>query len=179
MLATTCRDVGITQGQEWGGKTEGAMAEFTVNPARQDPLKGFNFRVKWDGKYIPGITRVSALIRTTDVVSEREGGNRSNIRHGPGVTQFGPIVLERGLTFDTSFEDWANKVWSLQGNPEVALADYRQKVKTYNVYRCWVCEYQALSVLDALSSNSALESITLANEGWERDVAVTEPVEPS
>jgi phage tail-like protein len=167
------------------------MAEFTVNPARQDPLKGFNFRVKWDGKYIPGITRVSALIRTTDVVSEREGGNRSNIRHGPGVTQFGPIVLERGLTFDTSFEDWANKVWSLQGNPEVALADYRknviidlfkeadQKVKTYNVYRCRVCEYQALSVLDALSSNSALESITLANEGWERDVAVTEPVEPS
>jgi phage tail-like protein len=167
------------------------MAEFTVNPTRFDPLKGFNFRVKWDGEFIPGITRVSALRRTTDVVTERQGGEPSNLRRSPGITHYAPIVLERGLTFDDSFENWANKVWNLDGSPEVALADYRkditidlyneagQLVKSYLVHRCWVSEYQSLPELDALSSMTAIESITLENEGWERDTSVTEPQEPT
>jgi phage tail-like protein len=100
-------------------------------------------------------------------------------------------LLERGLTFDDSFENWANLVWNLDGSgPEVSLAEFRkdiiieffnetaQLVKSFKVYRCWVSEYQALPDLDAFSSVTAIESITLENEGWERDLSVTEPVEP-
>jgi phage tail-like protein len=168
-----------------------AMAEFTVNATRVDPYKGFNFRVKWGGQYIPGIMRVSALRRTTDVVVEREGGEPSTFRRSPGLTQYAPILLERGLTFDDSFENWANLVWNLDRNgPEVSLAEFRkdiiidflneaaQRVKSFRVYRCWVSEYQALPDLDSFSSVTAIESITLENEGWERDLSVTEPVEP-
>ncbi len=168
------------------------MAEFTVNPHRFDPYKNFKFRVKWDGRYVAGVSKISALKRTTEVIEHREGGDPSISRKSPGKTMFEPITLERGVTHDTEFEKWANKVWSLGQGPgtEVSLADFRkdiiielyneagQVVMAYKVYRCWVSEYQALPDLDAKDNLVAFETITLENEGWERDAEVVEPVEP-
>ena len=88
------------------------MAEFTVNAQRFDPYKNFKFRVKWDGHYVAGISKISALKRTTEVVEHREGGDPSLWRKSPGLTKFEPITLERGVTHDPAFEQWANKVWS-------------------------------------------------------------------
>ena len=51
------------------------MAEFTVNAQRHDPYKTFAFRVKWDGNYVAGVSKMSALKRTTDPVVHREGGD--------------------------------------------------------------------------------------------------------
>jgi phage tail-like protein len=169
------------------------MAEFTVNPTRQDPYKNFKFRVKWDGTYIPAISRVTGLIRTTEVVEHREGGDPSTSRKSTGLTQFEPITLERGLTNDTAFEDWANLVGQLGAGlgSELSLADFRkdiyielyneagQLVRAYKVYRCWPSEYRALPDLDANANAVAIEHIKLENEGWERDTSVTEPVEPT
>jgi phage tail-like protein len=169
------------------------MPEFTVNPDRMDPYKKFKFRVKWDGKYVAGISRVSRLVRTTDVVTHREGGDPSIAHRSPGQTTYAPIVLERGRTHDTAFEQWANKVWNYGGGPgsEVSLKDFRkdvlidlfneagQKVMSFKVYRCWPSEYVALSELGADQSAVASEVLTLENEGWERDYDVREPVEPS
>lgn len=168
------------------------MPEFTVNSTRYDPYKNFKFRVKWDGNYVAGLSKMSALKRTTEVVEHREGGSPSSSHKSPGRTQFEPITLERGLTHDTAFEDWANKAWQLGAAPgaEVALADFRkditidffneagQKVLSYKVFRCWVSEYQALPDLDANTTAVAIESIRLENEGWERDLSVVEPPEP-
>ncbi len=168
------------------------MTEFTVNPTRLDPYKNFKFRVKWDGRYVAGVSKMSALRRTTEVIEHREGGDPSTSRKSPGRTQYEAITLERGVTHDTAFEEWANKVWKLFGGPpEVALADFRkdihidffneagERVLSYKVFRCWVSEYQALSDLDANSESVAIERIKLENEGWERDLEVTEPPEPS
>ncbi len=44
------------------------MVEFPVNPTRFDPYKNFKFRIKWDGAYIAGVSKVSALKRTTEVI---------------------------------------------------------------------------------------------------------------
>lgn len=169
------------------------MAEFPVNTTRFDPYKNYKFRVKWDGRYIAGISKVSGLIRSTEVVEHREGGDPSTSRKSPGLTQFAPILLERGVTQDTDFEAWANLVWKLGAAPgaESALKDFRkdiviefyneagQLVLAYKVYRCWVSEYQALPDLDANSNAVAIQHIKLENEGWERDTSVTEPPEPS
>ena len=169
------------------------MPQFSVNPNRFDPYKQFKFRVKWDGKYIEGITKVSGLKRKTEVVTHREGGDPSSIRKSPALTTYEPIVLVRGRTHDTEFEKWANKVWNLGGGlgSEVSLADFRkdiiidlfneagQKVMSFTVYRCWPSEYVALGPLDANDTSVAFESITLQHEGWERDLEVTEPEEPS
>jgi phage tail-like protein len=170
-----------------------AMPQFSVNATRFDPYKNFKFRVKWDNRYVAGITRVSALRRVTEVIEHREGGDPSTSRKSPGRTRFEPIVLERGVTHDTEFEAWANKVWQLGAGlgSESSLKDFRkdigielyneagQLVIAYRVYRCWVSEFQALPDLDGNLSSVAIQSITLQNEGWERDEAVVEPEESS
>src|SRR5215831_16238495 len=103
------------------------MAEFTVNASRHDPYKNFKFRVKWDGKYVAGVSKISALKRTTEVVEHREGGDPSTSRKSPGRTQFEPITLERGVTHDLEFHNWANKVWNFGAGKgsEVSLKDLR------------------------------------------------------
>ena len=169
------------------------MAQFTVNAQRFDPYKNFKFRVKWDGRYVAGIAKVGALKRTTDMVEHREGGDPSTSRKSPGRTKFEAITLERGVTHDTEFEKWANKVWNFGAGlgAEVSLKDFRKDIilevyneagqlaLAYKVFRCWVSEFQALPDLDANAAAVAIQHIKLENEGWERDTDVTEPSEPS
>lgn len=169
------------------------MAQFTVNAQRFDPYKNFKFRVKWDGRYVAGISKVSSLKRTTEVVEHREGGDPSTGRKSPGRSKFEAITLERGVTHDTNFEQWANKVWNLGSGlgSEVSLKDFRkdliievyneagQLALAYKIFRCWVSEYQALPDLDANANAVAIQHIKLENEGWERDYEVAEPAEPS
>jgi phage tail-like protein len=174
--------------------------EFKVNTTRYDPYKNFNFRVKWDNQYVAGISKVSGLTRTTQVVTHRSGGDPSTPRRSPGQSEYGPITLERGVTHDMNFEEWANKVWSytnsLKGdfpasNQIVSLKDFRKDIIlqmfneagqlaiSYNIYRCWVSEYQAMPELDALGNAVAIQLIRLENEGWERDNNVPELLEPT
>jgi phage tail-like protein len=170
------------------------MAQFSVNPQRFDPYKAFKFRVKWDGRYVAGVCKIGAIKRTTDLVEHREGGDPSTTRKSPGRTKFEAITLERGVTHDTEFEKWANKVWNFGSGlgAEVSLKDFRKDViievyneagqlaLAYKVFRCWVSEYQALPDLDANGTAAiAIQHIKLENEGWERDPDVTEPSEPS
>ena len=169
------------------------MAQFSVNAQRFDPYKNFKFRVKWDGRYVAGISKVGALKRSTEMVEHREGGDPSTSRKSPGRTKFEAIMLERGVTHDTEFEKWSNKVWNFGSGlgSEVSLADFRKDViievyneagqlaLAYKVFRCWVSEYQALPDLDANANAVAIQSIKLENEGFERDYDVTEPAEPT
>lgn len=167
------------------------MPEFTVNPTRFDPYKSFKFRVKWDGKFVAGISRVSGLRRTTEVVVHREGGDPSTSRKSPGLTKYEPITLERGVTHDPEFEKWANEVLLLGAGAgaEASLKNFRkdivielhneagQLVKAFLVHRCWPSEYMALPDLASGASAVAIEHLVLQNEGWERDPNVTEPSE--
>jgi len=169
------------------------MAQFPNNPTRFDPYKNFKFRVKWDGKYVAGISKVSGLKRTTEVVKHREGGDPSTSRKSPGRTEYEAITLERGVTHDKEFEQWANKIWNFGSGlgVEVSLKDFRkdliiefyneagQLAIAYKVFRCWVSEFQALPDLDANANAIAIQHIKLENEGWERDYEVPEPKEPS
>lgn len=169
------------------------MAEFTVNAQRFDPYKNFKFRIKWDAKYVAGISKMSALKRTTEVVKHREGGDPSSSRKSPGKNEYDALTLERGVTHDTEFEKWANKIWQYGAGlgMEVSLKDFRkdliievyneagQLAIAYKVYRCWVSEYQALPDFDANANAVAIQHIKLECEGWERDQSVTEPSEPS
>ncbi len=168
------------------------MPEFSVNAQRFDPYKNFKFRVRWDGRYVAGVSKVGALKRTTEVVEHREGGDPSTSRKSPGRSKYEPITLERGVTHDTEFEAWANKVWNFGSNlgAEVSLRDFRKDVViemyneagllalAYKVFRCWVSEWQAMPDLDANANAVAIQHIRLENEGWERDYDVAEPEEP-
>ena len=169
------------------------MAQFSINPRRFDPYKNFKFRVKWDSRYVAGVSKVSSLKRTTEVVKHREGGDPSTSRKSPGRTEYEAITLERGVTHDTEFEKWANKVWNYGSGlgTETSLADFRKDIilefyneagqlaLSYKIYRCWVSEFQALPDLDANANAVAIARLKLENEGWERDYDVSEPSEPT
>lgn len=169
------------------------MAQFSVNPERFDPYKNFKFRVKWDGRYVAGVSKVSALSRSTEAIEHREGGDPSTVRKSPGQTTYEAVTLERGVTHDPEFERWANRVWNWGSGlgAEVSLQDFRKDliIETYNeagqlaiaykVYRCWPSSYQALPELDASGNAVAIQTLELQNEGWQRDYEVGEPAEPS
>ena len=169
------------------------MAQFEVNAARFDPYKNFKFRVKWDGRYVAGISKVGALKRSTEVVEHREGGDPSTSRKSPGRSEFEAVTLERGVTHDPEFDRWANKVWQVGAGlgAEVSLADFRKNIiidvlneagqvaVSHKLYRAWPSEYQVLGELDANANAVAIQSLKLEVEGWERDFEVPEPVEPS
>lgn len=169
------------------------MAQFSINAQRFDPYKNFKFRVKWDGRFVAGISKVGALKRSIELVEHREGGDPSTSRKSPGRTKYEAITLERGVTHDTEFEKWANKVWNYNSGrgTETSLKDFRKDITievyneagqlaiAYNVYNCWVSEYQALPDLDANANAVAIQTIKLENEGWERDYEISEPTEPS
>jgi phage tail-like protein len=169
------------------------MAQFAVNTQRFDPYKNFKFRVKWDGKYVAGVSKVSAFKRTTEVVEHREGGDPSAIRKSPGRNKFEPITLDRGVTHDPEFENWANKVWNFGSGlgAEVSLKDFRKDIiieiyneagqlaLAYKVFRCWVSEFQAAADLDANANAVLIQHLKLENEGWERDAETPEPTEPA
>ncbi|HEY0603405.1 MAG TPA: phage tail protein [Herpetosiphonaceae bacterium] len=166
------------------------MAPFQVNTHRFDPYKNYMFRVWWDGRPVAGISKVSALKRTTEVVSHREGGDFSTPRHSPAGSKYEAVTLERGVTWDLEFEAWANKVYDVSAGVVSSLKDFRkdvtiqlmneagQVVMAYTLFRCWVSEFQATAELDANANAVLIQSIVLQNEGWQRDESVTEPMEP-
>ena len=165
------------------------MAQFSVNTHRFDPYRNFKFKIKWDAQYVAGLSKCGALKKTTESTDWREGGDPSTSRKLPGKTSYEAITLEAGITHDTAFEEWANKINNFQGDASMSLKNFRkditidvfnlagQKVLSYNVYRCWVSEYQALPELDASGNAIMIQTIKLENEGWERDTSVTEPTE--
>lgn len=168
------------------------ISTFPQNADRFDPYKNYRFRVKWESAgtatYVAGISKVGGLKRTTEPVPHREGGDASTSRKSPGKTEFEAIILERGVTHDTAFEEWANQVWKYGnwkadgdlGGKEMALKNFRknitiemyneagQLVISYYVFRCWVSEYQALPELDANGNAVAIQTLKLENEGWQR-----------
>jgi phage tail-like protein len=166
------------------------MASFTKNE-RIDPYKNFKFLVFFEGIQDPvaAVSKISALKRTTEVVSHRDGGDLSTPRHSPGASKFEAITMERGVTHDPAFEQWANLVYSTEGDAAVSLKNYKRNlmikvlnlqgnaVMAYKVFRCWVSEYTALPEVDANANTVMVQSIVLQNEGWERDTDVKEPTE--
>lgn len=166
-----------------------SASEFVVNSYRFDPYKNFKFQLRWDGKPVAGISKVSSLKQSIEPVTHREGGDPSTLRISPSIWKSEPLTLERGVTHDPAFEAWAALVWSVGGDALISLKNFRKDInldllneqgvvaKSYKIYRCWVSTYQALPDLDANAHAVAIELMILQNEGWERDTSVPEPTQ--
>ena len=163
--------------------------QFVVNAYRFDPYKNYKFRIRWDGRVVAGVSKCSALKQTTEPVSYREGGDPSTVHLQPSTWKYEAITLDRGITHDPEFENWAKLVWNIDGDAAMSLRDFRKNitiellndqgvvVKAYNVFRCWVSSYQAMPELDAAGNAVAIEQLVIQNEGWARDLAVVEPTQ--
>ena len=154
-----------------------------IKTHRYDPYRTFRFQIEIDGTSVAGMRKMTALKKTTEAVAWRTGGDQTHERKLPGGTKFEPVTLEQGLTMDTTFEDWANKVNKL--NDKMSLATFRKNIVikvmnlqgevaiSYNLYDAWVSEYQALPDLDAGTTNAVgIQSIKIEHEGWERNTEI-------
>lgn len=162
---------------------------FIKNAKRFDPYKNFKFRLLWDDKPVMGISKVSSLKRTTEVVKHRDGGDNSTDHKSPGRTSYDAVTVERGLTHDPEFEAWANRVHPYAGDTSMDLAAYKKNltlemmnekghvVYRYFLYDCWVSEYTAIPELNANANAVAIESLKIELEGWDRDLDTKEPNE--
>ena len=167
------------------------MARMNASTNRFDPYRTFRFRVKWDNQYVAGLTKMGALKRTTEMVEYREAGVNITSRKLPGKSSYQAVTLEAGVTYDTAFEDWANSVNDFASHSITSLGEFRKnitldvfneaglKALSYNLYRCWVSEYQAFPDLDAGANAVAITTVKLEFEWFERDLAVSEPAGPA
>ncbi|HRP29515.1 MAG TPA: phage tail protein [Burkholderiaceae bacterium] len=166
-----------------------ANTGFVVNTHRIDPYKNFKFKLLWDGKPVLGVSKVSALKRTTEVVKHRSGGENSFDHKSPGRSSYEAVTLERGITHDLEFEKWAQLVHTYQGDPSMDLVNYKKDLTLevlnergqvairYFLFRCWVSEFTAMPDLDANANAVAIEHLKIELEGFLRDEATTEPSE--
>ncbi len=167
------------------------MARMTPQTNRFDPFRTFRFKVKWDSLYVAGLTKMGALKRTTELIEYREAGVNITSRKMPGKTSFTAVTLEAGITYDTAFQDWANLVNDFASHSITDLSDFRKNVTldifneagakavSYNLYRCWVSEYQAWPDLDAGANAVAITTIKLEYEWFEQDASVSESAGPA
>jgi phage tail-like protein len=163
---------------------------FQVNAHRHDPYRTFKFQILIDGKPVAGLKKMGALKRKTEAIKWRTAGDPSKERILPGGTSYEPITLEQGLSHDLGFETWANLVNNIEGDAAMSLKNFRKDIVinvlnlqgqvaiSYQVFRAWVSEYQALPEMDAGTMNAVgIQTLTLQHEGWQRDTAVSEPSE--
>jgi phage tail-like protein len=147
------------------------------------PYRNFKFKVYFDkSEPVALVSKMSALKRTTEVVEWREGGDPNTPRKRAGKTKYEPITLEQGLSLDTDFEDWADRVNKFGGVDQAQNDnDFRKEMRIevldldgqvvlkYKLHRCWVSEYTATPDLDANANAIAIKTLKIENEGWERD----------
>ena len=162
---------------------------FVTNAHRFDPYKNFKFRVILNDRPVMGVSKVSALKRTTEVVKHRDGGDNSTDRKSPGRTSYEAVTMERGVTHDPEFEKWANLIHHFSGDPSMDLVNYKKQLtleimnerghvaKRYFLSGCWVSEFTAVPDLDANANAVAIEMIKIEIEGWVRDEDTKEPKE--
>jgi phage tail-like protein len=137
--------------------------------------------VKWEERYVAGVSKVARLHRASGVMNHREGFAESAPRRPPDRTEYEAVTLEHGVTYDSDFAKWAGKVWTSgvdsQGPPEDLRKDILidvydeagQLALSCKVFHCWVSDFQGLPDLDANASGVAIQRLTLEEEGWECD----------
>jgi phage tail-like protein len=166
------------------------VPQFTVNTHRLDPYKNFKFVVSWGQPPVPvaGLSKMSAIKRSTETIEWREAGGPSVVRKLPGRTKFEPVTLESGLSHDTQLIAWADEVNSPRGDAAMSLKNYRKdvtvevhnlqatKVLGFTLHRAWVAEFQALPEMDANANAVAIQTLKLEYEGFSV-VPVAEPAE--
>jgi phage tail-like protein len=148
------------------------------------PYRNFKFRVYFEGKSEPValVSKMTALKRTTEVVEWRQGGESNTVRKLAGKSKYEPITLEQGLSLDTDFEDWADRV-NKWGGTDLSQKDneFRKELRVevldldgevvlkYKMHKCWVSEYTAIPDFDANANAVAIKTLKIENEGWEKD----------
>ena len=142
---------------------------------RKDPFRGFKFRVEIDGIQRAGFREASGLDASQDPIDYREGDDKTmTIRKLPGLKKFSNIVLKRGITRDTALWQWRKSIvdgtLDRRNGTIVMLDETHTPVLRWSFRRGWPCKWEG-PCLDAGSNEVAIETLEIAHEGLELEVA--------
>ena len=128
---------------------------------RFDPYKNFKFRLKWEGKYVAGVSEVSGL------TPKRNTRERSTARKIPGLRKHSNLTLKRGVMADRAFERSLERLYD-----ELVLELFNEAdavIASYRLIHCRITKIEA-ATLDAKANEVAIESLELECEGLENSL---------
>lgn len=143
-------------------------------PDRHGPYRNTRFLLEIDGIAIASFSRCRLPTATSDVIEYREGNDPPTARKLGGLNEYGPLVLERGVTDDSiALFEWRKmveqgKLDDARRNVAVVLLDEEgQPGPRWEFSDAWPARYDA-PTLDALGETVAIERLEVVNEGFER-----------
>ena len=135
----------------------------------QYPMPAYHFIVDWGGTRL-GFTEVSGLEIDIDVVEYREGSDPNQAAHKmPGLTRYKNIILKRGIAKgDNDFFTWMNtKNLNQVERRDIIiklLNENHEPVMSWKARNAFPVKLTG-PVLNANSSEAAIEELELAHEG--------------
>jgi phage tail-like protein len=134
----------------------------------------YSLRVVWDGEQIAGVRRVRGLGRLTELVTVHDGSDPNASRIIVGPTKFEPVTIERGITRDDAFEKWAQAMQqgarpAPRKDVRIELHDDERRITVAWTLRGAIPIKLEAPDLNAAGNDVAIEQLTLAYEGLERD----------
>ncbi|OFE16716.1 hypothetical protein BA895_03840 [Humibacillus sp. DSM 29435] len=127
-------------------------------------MRNFAVEVRWDGQAVGGVSVVTPLRSSTDVITVRDGGTGASF-HVPGRADTDSITVSRGVSDDLAFDLWARGP-VLRKTVELTLVDTSDGLTvTYRLPDCWVAGY---TVAPDIDTGTVVESLTLSTGRWQR-----------
>ena len=141
----------------------------------QDPYRAYNFKFEINGTVQGHFVKVEGLGFKLERILYRAGGEHSQVRSIPGRVEYNPVTLRYGLTDSTEMLQWLFAAVDgrvQRQNVSIAMLDDSgsREVRRWNLIAAWPCEWNG-APLDALGSELAIESLTLAYDRLELDNA--------
>jgi phage tail-like protein len=148
------------------------MAEATQTGARVDPYRAYNFKLEIQGVTEAHFTECSGMGVKVHAIRYREGGTSQVVHRLPGQVEYDDITLRYGLTQSRELWDWfmsAVKGQVERKNVSIVLVndDGVTEVMRWNLIDAWPTYWRG-ALLDALSNEAAIESLTFVYETLER-----------
>src|SRR4051812_40360999 len=114
---------------------------------RNDPWRGFNFRVEIGGTNVAAFREASGLSFTIDPLEYREGTDPDmHVRKLFGLRKYSNIALKRGMTANRDLWAWYRTV--VNGKPDrrngaIVLIDEEHKdVARWKFAAGWICKWE-------------------------------------
>ncbi|WP_158447819.1 phage tail protein [Aquimarina longa] len=133
-------------------------------------MSTFRFRVDWEGTKI-GFQEVSGFSFEHDVISYEHGAMAESVpMKSPGKPKYGEITLKSGMfANDEDSMNWFNAIKTddeARRNITITMLNAKlEPVIVWEVRKAWVKKLDPAS-LKAGSSEAAIETMTLCNEGY-------------
>ena len=135
---------------------------------RNDPYRGFNFRVEIDNTAVAGFRECRGISSTTDAVEYREGTDVPlHPRKLMAMRKHQNITMIRGMTQNEALWLWYKNI--LNGiadrrNGAIVLQDEQHNdVLRWEFENGWICKWDG-PAMNATSNDVALESIEICVE---------------